>query len=67
MYQYKFADNLCRLCKERSVSIDALAERIGKSPRQISRYRNGQCQNIPLSVLEKIAGVLKVQVSELLE
>jgi transcriptional regulator with XRE-family HTH domain len=67
MYQYLFANNLCRLCEEQNLSIDELAERIGKSSRQVSRYRNGNCQNITLTTVEKIANVLQVRMSELLE
>ena len=66
MYQYHFANNLCKLCDKRHISIDELAERIGKSSRQISRYRNGQCQNITLATLEKIADALEVSLIELL-
>ncbi len=66
MYQYIFADNLCRLCKERQISASALAEEIGKSLRQVSRYRNGQCKNLTLATLAKIARVLNVSIAELL-
>lgn len=65
MYQYIFADNLCRLCKEQQISVEELADILGKSPRQINRYRNGQCMNIPLNVLEKIASALHVSLTEL--
>ena len=67
MYQYQFANNLCELCAKHHISIDELAERIGKSSRQISRYRNGQCKNITLSTLGKIADVLEVHITELLK
>jgi len=67
MYQYKFANNLCELCNKRNISIDELAEYIGKSSRQVSRYRNGQCPNITLSTLEKIADALEVSIIELLK
>ena len=66
MYQYIFADNLCRLCKEKHISINELAVRIEKSPRQINRYRNGQCENLSLSTLAKISDVLNVSISDLL-
>ena len=66
MYQYKFADNLCRLCKEQHISIEELADKIEKSPRQISRYRNGQCENLSLVTLVKIATALNVHITELL-
>lgn len=64
---YTFSDNLCRICKKQQISIDTLAEAIGKSPRQISRYRNGQCKNISLDTLIKIASVLNVSLSDLFE
>lgn len=67
MYQYHVANNLCRLCTKHKISIEELAERIGKSPRQISRYRSGQCQNITLATLEKIADVFHVSAAELLD
>lgn len=67
MYQYTFANNLCELCIKRQINADELAELIGKSSRQVSRYRNGQCPNITLSTLEKIADVLEVPLAELLK
>ena len=67
MYQYQLANNLCELCNKQNISVEQLAELIGKSSRQVSRYRNGQCQNITLSTLEKMANALEVQISELLK
>lgn len=67
MYQYLLANNLCRLCDEKQISIDQLAEVIGKSSRQVSRYRSGQCTNITLATIEKISNALQVPISELLE
>lgn len=67
MYQYQFANNLCRFCKEKNISTDELAERIGKSSRQVSRYRNGNCKNITLATIVKISNALQIQISELLE
>ena len=55
MYQYIFANNLCRICRDRNISIEALAEAIDKSPRQVSRYRSGQCENISLKTMESAA------------
>ena len=60
-----FADNLCRLCRQKHISMENLAEAIEKSPRQINRYRNGQCKNIPLSTICKIAKVLNVEPEDL--
>ena len=67
MYQYTFANNLCMICNKRQINVDQLAELIGKSSRQVSRYRNGQCPNITLSTLEKIADVLEVPLLDLLK
>ena len=66
-YMAAFADNLCRLCKERKISVEALAEAIEKSPRQVNRYRNGQCANISLATLSKIACALEVNPASLFE
>ena len=66
MDQFIFADNLCRLCRQKEISVEKLAEEIGKSPRQINRYRNGQCKNISLDTLSKIAEVLNVDMAYLL-
>ena len=65
MYQYKFAENLCRICKERHISVNELAEKIEKSPRQVNRYRNGQCENVSLNTLAKIASVLHISITDL--
>ncbi len=65
MDQFIFADNLCRLCRQKKISVEKLAEAIEKSPRQINRYRNGQCKNISLATLSKIAAVLDVDLADL--
>ena len=65
MYQYIFADNLCRLCMENHISINELAEKIDKSPRQINRYRNGQCEYLSFRTLDKIASVLNISIADL--
>lgn len=66
MYHYTFADNLCRLCKERCISVDELSEKIDLSPRQISRYRNGDFKNLSVDTLIRIAIVLEVSANDLL-
>ncbi len=66
MNRYTLADNISQLCKEQHISVTALAEAIDKSPRQVNRYRNGHCKNIPFETLGKIAKVLRVSISELL-
>ena len=65
MDQFIFADNLCRLCRQKKISVEKLAEAIEKSPRQINRYRNGQCKNISLATLSKIAAVFDVDLADL--
>lgn len=32
MDRFRIADNICRVCQEQNIYIDALAEAIGKSP-----------------------------------
>lgn len=59
------SDNLCRLCKEKHISVNELADAIEKSLRQVNRYRNGQCENLSLSTIAKIAKVLDVSIAEL--
>lgn len=66
MDMQKIAENICRLCKEQHISVDVLAERIDKSPRQVNRYRNGQCKNISLKTLASIADALNTSITVLL-
>ena len=54
------------LCEILHISVNELANKIDKSPRQINRYRNGQCENLSLSTLAKISEVLHVSISDLL-
>lgn len=58
--------NICILCAKRNISAEALAEAIGKSPRQVIRYRNGQCKNISYTVLKQIADALETDLDVLL-
>lgn len=62
---YKIADKICELCKQKHLTVEMLAEKIGKSPRMVNRYRNGQCKNIPFEVLGKICDALDVDVAYL--
>lgn len=64
MNNYEIGDNIVILCKKKNISRDELAERIGKSVRQVSRYCNGGC-NMNLEILYKIANALEVPVKEL--
>lgn len=63
---YKIADNIAKYQKLRHMSNEKLAEAIQKSPRQISRIRNGQCKNLSVETLEKIALALDVEAQQLL-
>ena len=67
MNQYEFSDRLYQLCKEKHITTTQLAEAIGRSPRQVNRYRNGQCKNISLEVLTSIADALNISLSDLLQ
>lgn len=66
MDKYLIAENICRLCKEQNMSVESLAEAIGKSVRQVNRYRNGQCETIPSNTLEAIAEALHTNVVTLI-
>lgn len=66
MDRYTIARNICRLCEEQQICVEQLAEMIGKSTRQMNRYRNGQCKTIPLDVLNTLADALHTTIPELL-
>ena len=66
MDKYILAENMCRLCKEQNISVEQLAELIGKSPRQVNRYRNGQSDAIPFTVISAIADALHTSPARLL-
>ena len=66
MDHYRIADNICRLSKEQGISVESLAEAIGKSTRQVNRYRNGQCKTIPMDTLNAIAHALQTDAISLL-
>ncbi len=66
MDNYRIADNICRLSKEQGISVESLAELIGKSTRQVNRYRNGQCNTIPIKTLNAIANALHTDAISLL-
>ncbi len=66
MNRQMLGENLCKLCDQQQITVDALAELIGKSPRQVSRYRNGHFRTIPLDVLNDIAEALDTSISVLL-
>ena len=65
MDSYVIAENICRIQKEKGVTNDVLAERIGKSPRQINRYRNGS--DMPVSVLLQISAALETSLDFLVK
>ena len=44
--------------KELGLSVDELAEQIGKNRATVYRYENGDIENLPLDVLEPIATAL---------
>ena len=59
-------NNLERLQRERNLSNKTLAKRVDVSVRQLSRYKNMQCNNITLSKLEELASALDVDIVELI-
>ena len=65
MNRYLLGSKLRALSKEQKLSVEQLAELIGKSPRQVARYRSGTCKSIPIDVLEDLACALHTTVSVL--
>ena len=60
----EFGEILRRIRKERNLSLDALAEKVGTSKQVISRYEKGE--RIPkISAVQKLANALGVSVYEL--
>lgn len=49
-----------RIREEFGISVDQLAERIGKDRATVYRYENGEIDNIPSNLIEPIATCLKV-------
>lgn len=66
MNKYLIAENICKRSKEQDISVESLAEIIGKSTRQVNRYRNGQFETIPIATLNAIATALHTDVITLL-
>ena len=52
-------ERIRRLRKRLNVSVDKLAEYVGKDRATIYRYENGDIENLPANTLEKIALALK--------
>ncbi|MGM9968852.1 MAG: helix-turn-helix domain-containing protein [Anaeroplasma sp.] len=46
------------LRKEKNISIDELAEKLGKNRATIYRYEKGDIENLPLDILEPLAEAL---------
>ena len=66
MDNYVIADNICKFCQQKQITVEQLAEAIGKSTRQVNRYRNAQCKNISVSTLSEIAKTLQISLAELI-
>ena len=64
MDDLKIGDNIVKICKENGISREVLAERLGKSVRQVSRYCNGQC-NLTVKLLNQIADALDIPIEKL--
>lgn len=60
------ANKLHTLRKQRGLTLDELAERVGTSKQTIHRYENGTIANIPKSKVESLARALGVTPSELM-
>lgn len=60
------ANKLRRLRKEKKITLDELAARIGTSKQTIHRYENGIINNIPPEKIERLAAALGTSPSELM-
>ncbi len=60
------ANRLKELRKEKGLTLDALAERLGTSKQTIHRYENGIISNIPHDKVRALARALEVAPSELM-
>ena len=52
--------------KQLGITVDSLAEQIGKDRATVYRYENGEIENMPISTVIKTAEVLRMTISELL-
>lgn len=52
--------------KELNMSVEEVAQRLGKHPATIYRYENGDIENMPTTVLEPIAKVLQTTPTDLM-
>ena len=59
-------NNLKKIRKERGLTLEELAKRIGTSKQTIQRYENGVIANVPPEKIEKLAEALAVSPSELM-
>ncbi len=60
------ANKLRQLRKEKKITLDELASRIGTSKQTIHRYENGIINNIPPEKIERLAAALGTSPSELM-
>jgi len=62
----KFGENMKRIRLEKGLSQGDICRELGLDRAYISNVENGK-QNLTLSTMEKVAGVLKVSVDQLLK
>ena len=64
----KIGEKIVYYRKIRNLTQEELAEKVGSTPQYLSRIENGgYSKNVSLSTLMKIAGVLDVTMSQLME
>lgn len=51
-------ERIKRIRKEQGLSIDDVAEKLGKNRTTVYRYENGDIENLPLGVLDPLASAL---------
>lgn len=51
-------ERIKRIRKEQGLSIDDVAEKLGKNRTTVYRYENGDIENLPLGILDSLASAL---------
>lgn len=59
-------DRMKQLRKEKHISADTIAEKIGVSRSTIFRYEKGDIEKVPINVVAQIASILEIKPEELM-
>ena len=63
--KYILAERIVSLCLKKQISVEQLAEFLGKSSRTVNRYRGGQVEHLSCDVLDKMCEVFGIELREL--